>query len=107
MNRNYTECFATCVNTSSLAGLFGEVTNTTVINTDNPNCQGMGPFIEECYITPWYLGGWGPYCQEICQLYGTWADVPESERQPNLIFGLTQEQLLLVAGAFIAIKALK
>ena len=55
---------------------------------------------------PWYFGDYTDECVSLCQIYGQWANVPQTEK-PNLILGMTQEQLMLVAGAFIAFKAIK
>ena len=66
-----------------------------------PTCDEQGWFSS--------FNTWAEWCQIGCNLYGTYQQFTQEHQQtkPNLIFGLTQEQLLLVAGAFIAIKALK
>jgi len=102
MNRNLQQCVSNCQNAGILWGTFGDI---WMGDCESPVTLEDGTTYCEDEV-PWYFQDYTNECVALCNIYQTWANVPESQK-PKLIFGMTQEQLLIVAGAFIAIKALK
>ena len=103
MNRNLQQCVSNCQNVGTLWGTFGDIWM-------QENCQAPVTLPDGTSYcedeVPWYFQNYTNECVALCNIYGSWANVPESEK-PQLIFGMTQQQLLLIAGAFLAIKSFK